>query len=116
MSATADHDEAEALKPSGPAAAVLLAAGIGTFVLGLLATLNEASTDVSDFLRFTDDVGPLSGKTIIAALAFFAAWAVLGYLWRERDLVWRPVLIATIVLLALGFLGTFPTFFEAFAD
>jgi hypothetical protein len=39
-----------------------------------------------------------------------------GYLWRGRDLAWRSVLIATIVLLALGFVGTFPTFFEAFAD
>lgn len=75
MSTTADH---EGLKPNGPAAAVLLASGIGTFVLGLLTTLNEASTDVNEFLAFTDDVGPLSGKTIIAAGAFFAAWGILG--------------------------------------
>jgi fluoride ion exporter CrcB/FEX len=112
MSTTADRGE---LKPSGPAAAVL-AAGIGTFVLGLFTTLNEASTDINDFLRFSDDVGPLSGKTIIAAAAFFVSWAILGYLWREREIAWRPVLTATVVLLALGFLGTFPTFFEAFAD
>jgi hypothetical protein len=111
---SADYDES--LKPNGPAAAVVLAAGIGTLVLGLLATLNEASTDVNEFLAFTDDVGPLSGKTIFAAAAFFLSWAILGFLWRGRDLAWRPVLIATIVLLALGFLGTFPTFFEAFAD
>jgi hypothetical protein len=83
---------------------------------GLLATLNEASTDVNEFLAFTDDVGPLSGKTIIAAAGFFLSWAILGFVWRGRDLAWRPVLIATTVLLALGFLGTFPTFFEAFAD
>jgi hypothetical protein len=114
MSMSADHEEY--LKPNGPAAAVLLAAGIGTFVLGLLATLNEASTDVNEFLAFTDDVGPLSGKTVIAAAGFFLAWGILALLWRQRDLAWRPVLIATIVLLALGFLGTFPTFFEAFAD
>jgi hypothetical protein len=109
-------DQRTALKPSGPAAAVVLASGVGAFVLGLLATLNEASSGVNDFLRFSDDVGPLSGKTIIATIAFFAAWAVLGYLWRGRDVAWRPVLIATIVLLALGVLGTFPTFFEAFAE
>ncbi|HLF68914.1 MAG TPA: hypothetical protein VI503_06165 [Gaiellaceae bacterium] len=106
----------EIQKPSGPAAAVVLASGIGTFVLGLVTTLNEASSGVNDFLRFTDDVGPLSGKTIIATAAFFVAWAILGYLWRGREVAWRPVLIATVVLLALGFLGTFPTFFEAFAD
>lgn len=111
-----DYDEYEYMKPNGPAAAVLLAAGIGAFVLGLLATLSEASSGLSDFLRFTDDVGPLSGKTIFAAGGFFLAWLLLGFLWRGRDIAWRPVLIATIVLLALGFLGTFPTFFEAFAD
>ena len=113
MSTTAEQGE---LKPSGPAAAVVLAAGVGTFVLGLFTTLNEASTDINDFLRLSDDVGPLSGKTIIAGAAFFLSWAVLGYLWRGREVAWRPVLTATIVLLALGFLGTFPTFFEAFAE
>jgi hypothetical protein len=41
---------------------------------------------------------------------------VLGFMWRGREVAWRPVLIATVVLLALGILGTFPTFFEAFAD
>jgi hypothetical protein len=103
-------------RPSGPAAAVVLAAGIGAFVLGLMTTLNEASSGINDFLRMSSEVGPLSGKTIIGAAAFFVAWAALGILWRARDVAWRGVLIATVVLLALGFLGTFPTFFEAFAD
>lgn len=114
MSISAQPNEVQ--KPSGPAAATVLAAGIGAFVLGLFTTLNEASSGINDFLRFSDDVGPLSGKTIFGAGAFFVAWAVLGYLWRDRNVEWRPVLIATVVLLALGFLGTFPTFFEAFAD
>jgi hypothetical protein len=113
MSMTAEQGE---VKPSGPAAAVILASGVGTFVLGLFTTLNEASSDINDFLGFSDDVGPLSGKTIISTAAFFVAWAVLGYIWRGREVAWRPVLIATVVLLGLGFLGTFPTFFEAFAD
>jgi hypothetical protein len=113
MSTTTQQGE---LKPSGPAAAVVLASGVGTFVLGLFTTLNEASSGMNDFLRFSDDVGPLSGKTVIAGGAFFVAWAVLGFMWRRREVAWRPVLIATVVLLALGFLGTFPTFFEAFAD
>jgi len=113
MSMTAEQGE---VKPSGPAAAVILASGVGTFVLGLFTTLNEASSDINDFLGFSDDVGPLSGKTIIATAAFAVAWALLGFMWRGREVAWRPVLIATVVLLALGFLGTFPTFFEAFAD
>ena len=100
----------------GMAAAALLAAGVGAFVLGLLTTLAEASTSVKDFLQFNDRVGPLSGKTILAAAVYFGALLVFGLLWRHRQLSLKPVFIATIVLLVLGFLGTFPTFFQAFAS
>jgi hypothetical protein len=103
-------------RPTGPVAAALLAVGIGAFVLGLLTTLSEASTGVHDFLEFDEDVGPLSGKTIIAVIAYVASWAVLHGLWRRRNPPLRPILIATAVLIALGVLGTFPTFFQAFAS
>src|ERR671910_899104 len=63
-------------RPTGPVAAAVLATGIGAFVLGLLTTLNEASTGVHDFLEFDEDVGPLSGKTIIAVIAYLGSWAV----------------------------------------
>ena len=106
----------DAKRPTGPVAAAVLAVGIGAFVLGLLTTLNEASTEVHDFLEFDEDVGPLSGKTIIAVIAYFASWAVLHGLWRRRNPALRPILIATAVLIALGVVGTFPTFFQAFAS
>ena len=99
----------------GVAAAALLAAGVGAFVLGLLTALAEASTGIHDFLQFNDRVGPLSGKTIIAAAVYFGALLVFGLFWRKRELALKPVLIAAVVLLVLGFLGTFPTFFQAFA-
>jgi hypothetical protein len=102
-------------RPTGPIAAAVLAVGIGAAVLGLLTTLSEASTGVHDFLEFDKDVGPLSGKTIIAAAAYFASWAVLHGLWRRQNPVLRLILIVTAVLIALGVLGTFPTFFQAFA-
>jgi len=101
--------------PLGPAAAVVLATGIGALTLGFLTTLAEASEGTADWLQFNDRVGPLSGKTIISAAAFFAAWGLLTALWRRTSPPLRPILIATAVMLALGFLGTFPTFFEAFA-
>jgi hypothetical protein len=103
-------------RPTGPVAAAVLATGIGAFVLGLLTTLNEASTGVHDFLEFDEDVGPLSGKTIIAVIAYLASWAVLHGLWRRQRPPLRPFLIATAVLIVLGILGTFPTFFQAFAS
>lgn len=103
-------------KPFGPAAAVLLASGIGAIVLGFLTTLNEASTAVHDFLEFDTGVGPLSGKTIIAGAAFFVAWAVLHGVLRSSNPSVRTTLVTTGILLALGFLGTFPIFFQAFAS
>jgi hypothetical protein len=100
----------------GMAGAALLAAGVGAFVLGLLTTLNEASTGINDFLRFDDEVGPLSGKTIIAAIAYFGSLVVLALVLRGRQLGLKRVVWVAGALLVLGFLGTFPTFFEAFAD
>jgi hypothetical protein len=101
--------------PFGPAAAVMLAAGLGTFILGLLTTLAEASTGIADGLQWNDRVGPLSGKTIVAASVFFGSWALLTAALRRSDPPWRTVVYATCALVALGLLMTFPTFFQAFA-
>ena len=117
MTGTADTSELREIdRPTGPVAAAVLATGIGAFVLGLLTTLSEASTGIHDFLEFSDDVGPLSGKTILAVVAYVVSWAGLHAAWRRRNPALRPVLIATAVLIALGILGTFPTFFQAFAS
>lgn len=99
----------------GPAAAVLLAVGVGTFVLGLLTTLSEASTGIADGLQWSDRVGPLSGKTIIAAGVFFGAWGILALVFRRSDPPWRPVVYVTAALVGLGLVLTFPTFFQIFA-
>jgi hypothetical protein len=105
-----------AAKVDGPLSAVLLASGIGTFALGLLTTWAEASTSFRTDLQLDDGVGPLSGKTVYATAVFLISWLVLGYLYRRRDGTLRTATIAFVVLTALGFLGTFPTFFQAFAD
>ena len=72
-----DGDEVAVAKPDGPLAAVLLAAGIGSFALGLFTTLAEASTGFRDRLVLNAGVGPLSGKTVWATVIFVVAWAVL---------------------------------------
>jgi hypothetical protein len=103
-------------RPTGPVAAAALSTGIGAVVLGFLTTLNEASTAVHDFLEFDEDVGPLSGKTIIAVAAYIVSWAVLYGVWRRRSPALRPLLVLAALLVALGILGTFPTFFQAFVS
>jgi hypothetical protein len=107
--------DAEATRPSGPAAAVILAAGIGSFVLGLLTSLAEANVPAHDWLQFYDRVGPLSGKTIIAAAVFFGAWGIPTAVWRRSSPSLRTVTIASVALIVLGLVGTLPIVFQAFA-
>ena len=94
----------------------MLAVGIGALVLGILTTLSEALTSVHDWLQFSDRVGPLSGKTIIAGAAFFVSWGVLTAIWRRSNPPIRTAAIVTLVLVVLGLIGTFPIFFQAFAS
>jgi hypothetical protein len=104
----------EAEPPSGPAAALILAGGIAVFCMGLVTTLGEASTGIADGLQWNDRVGPLSGKTLITVIVFALAWALLTVLWRRSNPSLRSVTIASVVLIVLGLIGTFPTFFQAF--
>ena len=101
-------------KPDGPLAAMLLAAGSGAFFLGLFTTLAEANAAFKDFLTLNDGVGPLSGKTIFATALFLISAVVLVPLLAKKDGLLRPATIAFVVLTALGYLGTFPTVFQAF--
>lgn len=105
----------EAEPPSGPAAALILAGGIAVFCMGIVTTLGEASTDIADGLQWNDRVGPLSGKTLITVIVFALAWALLTALWRRSNPELRSVTLASVVLVVLGLIGTFPTFFQAFA-
>ena len=105
----------EAVKPFAPAAAAVLAGAVGCFVLGLMTTLAEASTGMHDWLEFNTRVGPLSGKTIIAAIAFFVIWGVLALVLRGKNPAMKTVIWISGVLVALGLLMTFPTFFQSFA-
>lgn len=102
-------------KPEGPVAAAILAAGVGAFTLGLLTTLAEASTTIKDFLAFTDPVGPLSGKTIGAVLVWLVAWGILHMIYKDKQVESKNALTASLILIGLGVLGTFPIFFQAFA-
>jgi hypothetical protein len=99
-------------RPSGPAAAVVLAAGLSSFALGLLSVLAAASASISDALTLSDRVGDLSGVTTATAVVFFAAWALLALRWRHADPPLARVAAAAGVLIAFGLLGTFPPFFN----
>jgi hypothetical protein len=101
-------------KPNGPAAAAILAAGIGCFALGVLVIVSEAIPMFKSALTLYGPVGPLSGKTIAQVAIYFVAWAGLAYAWRGKSVAFGRVYVAALVLLALGLLGTFPLVYEAF--
>jgi hypothetical protein len=103
-------------KPEGPIAAAIIAGGVGAAALGVVTTLAEASTGVKDWLQWSDRVGPLSGKTIMAVGVWLVAWAVLHVALRGRPYETRRALVVSLVLIALGVLGTFPTFFQLFGE
>jgi len=101
-------------KRDGFPAATLMAAGVGVFVLGLMTTWAEASASMKSRLQLNDDVGPLSGKTTWAVIAFAASWVVLSVVLWKRDKCLNIALGVFAVLTVAGLVGTFPTFFQAF--
>jgi hypothetical protein len=102
-------------KPEGPIAAAIIAGGVGAAALGVFTTLAEASADIKEWLDWNADVGPLSGKTIMAVIVWLVAWAVLHVVYRGKPYETRRAFTIAVVLIGLGVLGTFPTFFQAFA-
>lgn len=101
-------------KPTGPAFAAIIAAGLAFAVLGATTTLAEVFDGFGDWLAFSGRVGMLSGETIIAIAVYFLSWAGLGFLWRRHNPPLLPVAIVTAVLVVVGLLGTFPPFFRLF--
>jgi fluoride ion exporter CrcB/FEX len=127
MSVSSHHDEQVSAeladlhlhdKPDGPGAAMMVSAGIGIFALGLLTVLAEASEDIRDWLRkweWGQGVGPLAGKTTIASLIYIISLVLLWVIWRNKDVNLRTSFYVGLALGVLGAVGTFPTFFQAFA-
>jgi len=99
---------------NGPAAAAVLAAGIGCAILGLAAILGEASEGIRNALNWWHSVGSLAGETGVGTIAWLVSWAVLHVLWRSEDVSFDRVWTAAALLVGLGFLMTFPPFFGLF--
>jgi hypothetical protein len=105
-------------KPNGPVAAVFVAAGIGSLVLGLFVVLNEVSPDINNFLKFDANwgigkgVGPLSGKALLGTGAFLLSWLGLHLGLRGKEVNMTTWLAFALLLVLGGFALTFPPIFE----
>ncbi len=66
------------LPASGPAAAALIAAGIGVLVIGILTTGAAISEGLKSALNFWPPSGSLTGKTAIGLISWLISWAALN--------------------------------------
>jgi hypothetical protein len=110
MSAPQDRG-VEAL-PNGLGAAAILAAGIGCATVGVLAFAGDASAAIGKMLNFYNPTGSLSGVTTIAIVVWLIAWFLLARAWEKQDVNLRTINVSAFVLLAVGFLLTFPPFMD----
>jgi hypothetical protein len=98
--------------PTGPAAAAILAAGIGCLVLGAFALAGDASPTVGRLLTVYRPTGPLSGVTLGAIIIWLVVWYGLSRLWSGKRVAMGGVNLAAFLSLALGALLTFPPFMD----
>ncbi|MGA8162950.1 MAG: hypothetical protein WCB76_19245 [Acidobacteriaceae bacterium] len=94
--------------PNGAAAAAMLAAGLGCFVLGVVAVAGDGSRAVARLLTFYRPTGPLSGVTTTAIVCWLVAWAAWHRAWRGRTVGLGRISAVAWVLLGMGLLLTFP--------
>jgi hypothetical protein len=98
--------------PNGPGAAAILAAGIGCAAMGILAFVGDASDTIGNLLNFYNPTGTLSGVTTVAIIVWLVAWFALSRLLQTQTVAMMKVSVVSFILLAVGFLLTFPPFMD----
>lgn len=101
-------------RTNGSGAAAILAAGVGSFVLAMLALVGDKSAAVKTSLNFYKPTGPLSGVTTTAILVWIVVWVGLEIRWSKKSVALTPISVASFVLLGLSFLLTFPPVVDLF--
>jgi hypothetical protein len=99
---------------NGSGAAAILAAGIGTLALAVLACAGDKSAAVKSSLIFYKPTGPLSGVTTAAILTWFFTWGILEWRWRNRTVAAGRITAVALALLGLSLLLTFPPVVDLF--
>jgi hypothetical protein len=100
--------------PNGFGAAALLAAGIGAFMLSVLAVAADHIAPLQRAMVYYRPTGPLSGVTTSAIVIWLLAWFALERRWRNRTVALRPISVAALTLLVLSLLLTFPPLSDLF--
>ncbi len=118
MNAQANLSSATSASVAGPTngsgAAAILAAGIGAFVLALLAIAGDKIAAVQRLMVFYKPTGPLSGVTTTAILIWLFTWGILEWRWRNRAVAVGRTNAIAFILLGLSLLLTFPPLADLF--
>ncbi len=99
---------------NGSGAAAILSAGIGSFVLAVLAVAADKLAPVNAALLFYKPTGVLSGVTTAAILIWLITWVALNLRWRKKTLALGLLTSVAFTLLILSFLLTFPPIADLF--
>ncbi len=92
----------------GFAAATLMGGGFGVALFGILTFIGERFVSTQPGLTLSKEVGPLSGKATFAVVGWLVGWAILAVVLRNRNVSEKATYWITGILIALGFLLTFP--------
>lgn len=92
----------------GFTAATLIGGGLGVAFFGVLTFISERWVTTQPGLTISMDVGPLSGKAVYGVIGWLVAWAVLALILRHRNVSEKFTYWAAGILVAIGFLLTFP--------
>jgi hypothetical protein len=101
-------EQVYSVEGEGAGAAALVAAGLGSTVLGVLTALADHNAAVKAAMIWWKPTGPLSGVTTAAILVWLVSWLGLHLAWRRKPVNMRVAGMVALVLLLLGFLLTFP--------
>ena|SRR5579875_1331880 len=99
---------------NGPVAAAVVAAGVGSFAVGLLGVIADVSPVFRKLMIFYRPTGPLSGVTTCALSVWVVAWFLLDRRWKNASVRLGRTNVLAFVLLGLGLLLTFPPFAALF--
>lgn len=92
--------------------AAFLAAGIGSFTLGLIVILN--ATGMFSIPALYAPAGGVTGRTTLAVAIWLIAWVVLHVRWRDRQIAPQRVHVISLTLIGLGILLALPPVWRLF--
>jgi hypothetical protein len=112
---TEPSEGAPTQKVDGRVAATIIAAGVGCAAFGIAVVLAESVSTVKQLLTLSTAVGPLSGKAVAALVIYPIFWLILHAALRNSRTKITTISGWTIVLVAIGLIGTFPPFYGLIA-